>query len=82
MRISNGGLGRVGNGAVVLQSGLHQLAERAERRTGRNRIGGVGRDQQRRTLAAPHRALEAARDFDTEQHAAIGNQTIELGFVS
>ena len=40
------------------------LLERAERRAGRDRIGGVGRDQQRRPVAAPQRALEVRRDLD------------------
>ncbi len=54
-------------------------AERAERRAGRDRIGGIGRDQQRRLVAAPHRALETARDLDPEQHLAGLQQIVELG---
>ena len=55
------------------------VAERAERRARRHRIGGVGRDQQRRLVAAPHRTLEAARDFDAEQHLARLQEIVELG---
>ena len=54
-------------------------AERAERRAGRDRIGRIGGDQQRRLVAAPHRALETARDFDAEQHLAGLQQIVELG---
>ena len=79
MRISNGSVGAVGNVAVVRQRGLQHLAERAERRAGGHRIGGVGRDQQRRPVAAPHRALEVGRDLDGEQHLAGGQQLVELG---
>ena len=64
---------------VVRQRGLHHHAERAERRAGRDRIGRVGRDQQRRPVAAPHRALEAARDLDAEQHLAGLQEIVELG---
>ena len=55
--------------------------ERADRRARRDRIGGVRRDQQRRTVAAPHRALEARRDLDREQHRAGREQPVEFGLV-
>ena len=61
------------------ERGLRHLAERAERGTRRHRIGGIGRDQQRRMVAAPHRALEAARHLDAEQHLARQQQGVELG---
>ena len=64
---------------VVRKRGLHHDAERAERRAGRDRIGGVGRHQQRRLVAAPHRTLEAARDLDPEQHLAGLQEIVELG---
>ena len=57
-------------------------AERAERRAGRDRIGRVGRDQQRRPVAAAQRALEVRRDFDREQHRAGCEQPVELGLVA
>ena len=64
------------------QRGLHQLRRaRRQRRAGRDRIGGVGRDQQRRLVAAPHRALETTRDFDAEQHGAGREQLVELFLV-
>ena len=72
----------VGNGAVVPERGRHQLAERGERGAGRHRIGGVRRDQQRRPLAAPQRALEAGRDLDREQHHAGRQQPVELRLVA
>ena len=68
--------------ALVLQRGLRELLERAQRRTRRDRIGGVGRDQHRRPIAAPHRALEAARDFHAEQHLARRQQLVEFLLVS
>jgi hypothetical protein len=42
----------------VHERGLHQWAERG--------------DQQRRTVAAAHRALEVGRNLDREQHRAGG----------
>ena len=63
-------------------AGLTDLLERAKRRARRHRIGRVGRDQQRRPVAAPQRALEAARDLDREQHLAGGKQLVELGLVA
>ena len=54
------------------------LFKRRHRRAGRHRIGGVGGDQQRRMLAAPHRALEPARDLHAEQHGAGLQQVVEL----
>ena len=78
-RISNG----IDGGSPVKRSccerGLHQGAERAEPRARRDRIGRIGRDQQRRTIAATNRALEAARDFDAEQHLARLQEIVELG---
>jgi hypothetical protein len=40
----------VGDRAVVDEGGLDQLVERAERRARRDRVGGVGGDQQRRAV--------------------------------
>ncbi len=68
----------VGNVAVVRQRGLQHLAERAERRTRRHRIGSVGCDQDRRLVAAAHRALEIGRYFDREQHGSRGEQLVDL----
>ncbi|MGY4429121.1 hypothetical protein ACVWWO_001598 [Bradyrhizobium sp. F1.13.1] len=62
---------------IVLERGLHDHAERADRRARRHWIGGVGRDQQRRLIAAPHRPLEAARDLDAEQNLAGFQEIIE-----
>ena len=64
------------------ERGLHQIAERRHRRAGGDRIGGVGGDQQRRAVAAPHRALEIGRYLDREQHRAGGEQTVELGLAA
>jgi hypothetical protein len=47
----------------VLQRGLHHHAERRQRRSCRHRIGGIGRNQERRMIAAPHRALKTADDL-------------------
>src|ERR1700739_2879824 len=47
--------------------GLNHYAERGERRARRDRVGGIGRNQQRRMLAAPDGALEAARNLDAEE---------------
>ena len=59
---------------------VHDAFQRAERRAGRDRIAGVGRDQQRRPVAAPHRALEAGRDLDAEQDLARAHPVVHLGF--
>ena len=72
----------VGDGAVVLQRGAHDLRERAERRPGRHRIGRVGGDQQRRPVAAAQRALEVGRDLDREQHLPGRQQMVDLGLVA
>ena len=72
----------VGDGAVVAERERDDVVERAERRAGRHRIGGVGRDQQRRLVAAAQRALEAARNLDREQHLARGQHAVELGLVA
>ena len=58
---------------------LNQNAQRGERRTCRHGVGGVGGDQQRRVVAAPDRALEAARDLHAEQDLARGQELVELG---
>ena len=71
---------RAGHVAVVRQRGLQHLAERAERRAGGDRIGGVGLDQHRRLVAAAHRALEIGRDFDGEQHRPRRQQLVDLDF--
>ncbi len=55
------------------------LVERAERGTRGHRIGGVGRDQHRRLVAAAHHPLEIGRDLDGEQHLARGEQFVEFG---
>ena len=54
----------------------------AERRARGYRIGGIRRHQQRRLVAAPHRALETGRHFDAEQHAPAGQQPVELSLVT
>ena len=71
--------GRIARVQVMRQRGLHESAERAQRRAGRDRIGRICRHQQRRTIAAPHRTLETARDFHAEQHLARLQQVVELG---
>ena len=70
---------RIAGVQIVVERGLHHDAERRQRRAGGHRIGGVGRDQHRRIIAAPHRALEAARNFDAEQHLAGQQQIVEFG---
>src|SRR6516165_1875096 len=71
----------VRNGAVVLERGLHQRAERSHGRAGGHRVGRVGGDQERGTIAAAHRTLEISWNFDCEQHRAGREQVIELGLV-
>ena len=66
---------------IVLQRGLHDGGGRRQRRAGGDRVGGVGLDQERRMIAAPHRALEVARNVDAEQHLARQQQIVELGGV-
>src|SRR5579872_15815 len=69
---------RIAGIKVVRQRGLDQDAKRGKRRTCGYRIGGIGRDQKRRIITAPHRALEAARDLDAEQHLAGRQEIVEL----
>ena len=59
---------------------MHDAFERAERGAGGDGIAGVGRDQQRRPVAAAHAALEAGRDLDAEQHLARAHPVVHLGF--
>ena len=66
---------RIAGEEVMLQCGLHHDGERAQRGGCGDRVGGVGRDQQRRMIATAQRALEAARDFDPEQHLARLEET-------
>ncbi len=63
-------LHHLGNAAVMLQRRAHDLIERAHRRARGDRIGGVCRNQQRRTIAAPHRPLEIDRNLDRKQDLA------------
>ena len=72
----------VGDGAVVAERERDDVVQRGERRAGRHRIGGVGRHQQRRPVAAAQRALEAARNLDRKQHLARGQHAVELGLVA
>jgi hypothetical protein len=81
VRNSNGGASPPA-AALVLQRRAHDLAERASAEPDATGIGRIGRDQQRRLLAAPHRALEPRRDFDREQHRAGREQPVEFRFVS
>jgi len=70
---------RVAGEEVMLQRGLHDDRERRHRRFRRYRIGGIGCDQQRGMVAAPHRPLETARNFHAEQHLAGLQEIVELG---
>jgi len=61
----------------MLQRGL--VTTRAPRApTTPHGIGGVGRHQERRTIAAPHRALETPGNFDAEQDLARQEEIVEL----
>ena len=50
----------------------------SQRGAGGDRIGGVRRHQQRRPIAPPQRALEAARHLDGKQHFGQISQTGDL----
>ena len=59
----------------------HVGVQRGHRRGGvadRHRIGGVGVQQHRRMVAAIHRAREVGRDFQHEQHVAVGQRLVRL----
>ncbi len=71
-------LRRIAGEEVVLERGLHQGAERPQPRARGDGVGRIGRDQQRRAVAAPDRALETTRDFDAEQHLARLQEIVEL----
>ena len=59
------------------------LAERAERGAGRDRIGGVGRDQHRRLVAAPQRRARNWRGISIANSTSPeAQQLVELGFVA
>ena len=73
---------RVGDGVLVGERGLHDLPERAERGAGRDGVGGVGRDQERRAVAAAQRAFELGRYLDPEQHVAGLEHLVELRLVA
>jgi hypothetical protein len=64
------------------ERGLHQARQRRERGARGHRVGRVGRHQNGRRLAAPHLALEVARDLDCEQHLARGQHAVELRLVA
>ena len=72
--------GRVRQPAVACQRRTHDAFERTQRRSGRNRIGRVRHHQQRGTVAAPHRTLEAGGNLDAEQHLARSDHLVHLGF--
>jgi len=61
---------------LVLQRRLHQRPERGHGRACGDRIGRIGRDEERRLFPAAQRALEAARDLDAEQYRAGGEQPV------
>ena len=67
---------------LVGERGLHDLPERAERRAGGDGVGGVGRDQERRAVAAAQRAFELGRYLDAEQRVAGLEQLVELRLVA
>ena len=69
-----------GKAAIVVERGLHYLAERAERGARRYRIGAIRRDQHRRLVAAAHRTLEIRGNFHREQHLSRDQQLVEFGF--
>ena len=87
--------GLVGDCVVVDQRGLYDLAERGRQvfaqdlaagflmlaDLGSDRIGGIGREQQRRAIAPTQRALEFSRHLDAEQHGPRLEQLIEFGRV-
>ena len=75
-------LGAFGEPAVVDERGGDHLRQRRHRRAGRDRVGGVGGDEQRRHVAAPQRALEARRNLHRKQHGARGERLIEFVFVA
>jgi hypothetical protein len=75
-------LGAFGKPAVVDERGGNDLRQRRHRRAGRDRVGGVGGDEQRRHVAAAQRALEARRNLHRKQHGARGEHLIEFVFVA
>jgi len=75
-------VGAVGDGVLIGERGLHDLLKRAERGAGGDRIGAVGRDQQRRPVAAPQRALELGRYLYPEQRFTRLERFVELRLVA
>ena len=69
---------RIAGEEIVCERGLHDGAQRRQRRACGYRIGGVGGDEKGRTIAPPDRPLEAAGDLHTEQDLAGEEQVVEL----
>ena len=69
---------RVTGEQVMLERSLHHRPQRGQRGARCDRISGVGCDQQRGMIAAPHGALKSPGNLDGEQHLARQQEIVEL----